>query len=70
MGHQSDLDGIRIRIDCGTDDPFCSADRAYVAGFTRPVTATFDPAAHDAAYWTRMLPAQLAFLGRGLQSGG
>ena len=68
MGHQADLDGIRVRVDCGTDDPFCAADRAYVAGFTRPVTSTFGPGAHDPAYWTRMLPAQLAFLGNALES--
>jgi S-formylglutathione hydrolase FrmB len=69
MGHQYDLDGIQVRVDCGTDDPFSSADKAYVAGFRRPVTATFGPGAHDVAYWTRMLPAQLAFLGRALESG-
>lgn len=69
LGHQSDLDGIRVRLDCGTDDPFLSADQAYVAGFDRPVTSTFEPGAHDASYWTRMLPAQLAFVGRALSSG-
>jgi S-formylglutathione hydrolase FrmB len=69
MGHQADLDGIRVRVDCGTDDPFYAADKAYVAGFHRPVTATFRAGGHDPAYWTRMLPAQLAFLGRALRSG-
>jgi len=68
FGHQSDLDGIPVRLDCGTEDPFCPADRAYVAGFDRPVTSTFRDGAHDAAYWTRMLPAQLAFVGRRLGS--
>jgi S-formylglutathione hydrolase FrmB len=68
FGHQSDLDGIAVRLDCGTDDPFCPADRAYVAGFSRPVTSSFTAGAHDPAYWTRMLPAQLAFVGRGLGS--
>ena len=70
FGHQSELDGIAVRVDCGTEDPFCPADRAYVAGFERPVTSTFEDGAHDAAYWTRMLPAQLAFAGRALRSGG
>lgn len=69
FGRQSDLDGIPVRLDCGTEDPFCSADRAYVAGFRRPVTSTFEDGAHDAAYWTRMMPAQLAFLGGRLGSG-
>jgi S-formylglutathione hydrolase FrmB len=66
FGHQADLAGIPVRLDCGTEDPFCPADRAYVAGFDRPVTSTFTDGAHDSAYWTRMLPAQLAFAGRQL----
>jgi S-formylglutathione hydrolase FrmB len=69
VGHQSDLDGIRVRVDCGTDDPFYAADRAYVAGFDRPVTSTFERGDHDPAYWTRMLPAQLVFVGRALARG-
>jgi S-formylglutathione hydrolase FrmB len=68
FGHQSDLDGIAVRVDCGREDPFYAADRAYVDGFDRPVTATFQDGAHDSAYWTRMMPAQLAFAGRRLQS--
>jgi S-formylglutathione hydrolase FrmB len=66
FGHQADLDGIPVRLDCGTEDPFCPADRAYVAGFDRAITATFTDGAHDPAYWTRMMPAQLAFVGRRL----
>jgi len=69
VGHQADLDGIRVRVDCGTGDPFYSADKAYVAGFDRPVTCTFRSGAHDPAYWTRMLPAQLAFVGAALSAG-
>jgi enterochelin esterase-like enzyme len=68
LGHQAELDGIRVRLDCGTDDPFYPADKAYVAGFRRPVTSTFQPGAHDDAYWTRMLPAQLRFVGAALGS--
>jgi S-formylglutathione hydrolase FrmB len=68
FGHQSDLAGIPVRLDCGTEDPFYADDEAYLAGFSRPVTATFEDGAHDPAYWTRMLPAQLAFVGRALGS--
>lgn len=68
VGHQSDLDGIPVRLDCGTDDPFYAADKAYVAGFHRTITTTFQPGAHDDAYWTRMLPAQLRFVGAALGS--
>jgi enterochelin esterase-like enzyme len=69
MGHQDDLDGIDVRLDCGREDPFYSADRAYVDGFDRPVISTFQDGAHEAAYWTRMLPAQLAFVGHALGRG-
>jgi len=70
LGHQADLDGMQVRLDCGTDDPFYAADKAYVAGFPQPIASTFEAGAHDPAYWTRMMPAQLAFVGRALQSGG
>ena len=69
VGHQADLVGVRVRVDCGTDDPFYSADRAYVAGFDRPVTSTFGHGNHDPAYWTRLMPAQLAFVGSALSAG-
>lgn len=66
FGHQGDLDGMAVRLDCGREDFFFSSDRAYVEGFRRPVTSTFTDGAHDAAYWTRMMPAQLRFLGHAL----
>jgi S-formylglutathione hydrolase FrmB len=68
LGQQDLLSGIQVRVDCGTDDPFYAADQAYVAGFGRPVAGAFEPGAHDAAYWTRMLPAELSFVGRALGS--
>jgi len=64
MDRQHDLDGIPVRVDCGREDPFYSADRAYVAGFDHPITSSFQDGAHEPEYWTRMLPAQLAFVGR------
>jgi hypothetical protein len=67
FGRQRDLEGIPLRLDCGTEDPFYPDDQAYVAGFRRPVTSTFEDGAHDAAYWTRMMPAQLRFVGHALR---
>lgn len=65
VGHQDDLDGIPVRVDCGTGDPFYRDVQDYVEEFPddADVTSTFDPGAHDGGYWARMLPAQLAFLG-------
>lgn len=71
VGHQEDLAGIAVRVDCGTGDPFYRDVEDYVAGFPdgahgAEVTSTFESGAHDAAYWRRMLPDQLAFLGAAL----
>jgi pimeloyl-ACP methyl ester carboxylesterase len=70
FGHQRELTGIPVRIDCGTGDPFHDATQAYVAGFPqggRPV-ADYQPGAHTMGYWRRVAPAQLAFVGRHLTS--
>ncbi len=68
FGHQADLAGIPVRLDCGTDDPFHDATKAYAAGFPssqHPVVG-FQPGAHEIGYWRRMAPAQLAFVGKHL----
>ncbi len=67
-GRQDELAGIPVRVDCGTGDLFYRAVENYVDGFPEDAqpTSTFEPGAHDAAYWRRMLPEQLDFLGVGL----
>ncbi len=62
-----DLEGIPVRIDIGTGDPFYRDVEEYVAGFPRGagVVSTFEPGGHTPGYWRRMLPAQLEFLGKG-----
>ena len=68
FGHQRDLAGIPVRIDCGTGDPFYRATQDYVAGFPRDQrpAAHYQPGAHDMDYWRRIAPAQLRFVGRHL----
>lgn len=65
QGRQADLAGIPVRIDCGTGDQFFRAVEDYAEAFpgAADVTATFEPGAHDPAYWRRVLPAELEFLG-------
>ncbi|MEO7350943.1 MAG: hypothetical protein ABIR34_06880, partial [Marmoricola sp.] len=60
--------GIPVRIDCGTGDPFWRATQSYVAGFSKGARPRvgYQPGAHDMAYWRRMAPAQLRFVGRHL----
>ena len=65
---QDDLDGIAVRVDVGTGDPFYRDVQDYVAGFPddADVVSTFEAGGHDAGYFRRMEPAQLAFLGEHL----
>jgi S-formylglutathione hydrolase FrmB len=71
-GHQDDLTGIPVRIDCGTGDPFYPAVEEYVDGFPddADLTSSFEPGRHEDGYWRRMLPAELEFLGRRVSSSG
>jgi len=63
---QPDLDGVPVRVDVGTGDPFYRDVQDYVAGFPdgSAVTSTFEAGGHTPGYWRRMLPAQLDFLAR------
>jgi enterochelin esterase-like enzyme len=65
-GHQSDLHNVAVRIDVGTGDPFYRDVQDYADGFAFvvDVTSTFEPGGHNPAYWRRMLPEQLTFLGQ------
>ena len=72
QGHQDELAGIPVRIDCGTGDQFYRAVEDYVAAFPDDagVMSTFEPGAHHPDYWRRMLPAELDFLGEHVTAGG
>jgi enterochelin esterase-like enzyme len=65
MDEQDQLSGIPVRVDVGTGDPLYREVEAYVDGFPddADLTSTFEPGGHTAAYWRRMLPAELEFLG-------
>ena len=62
FGRQCTLDGIRVRIDCGQDDPFYAATRDYARGFRARPAGGFQPGSHDVGYWRRMAPAQVRFI--------
>lgn len=61
-GRQHLLDGVAVRVDCGTGDGFLPNDRDYVAGFTTRPAGSFEPGGHDTAYWRRIAPAQMTFM--------
>jgi S-formylglutathione hydrolase FrmB len=63
FGHQAQLAGIPLRIDCGTGDSFYDATKDYVASLTPHPAGGFQPGAHDLTYWRARAPEQLAFIG-------
>ncbi len=62
------LDRLDLRIDCGRGDPFERAVEALADEIDAEVH--LEPGAHDAAYWTRVLPDQLAWLGDRVSAAG
>ncbi|MET9401496.1 alpha/beta hydrolase-fold protein [Kitasatospora sp. NPDC002965] len=61
--HQDQPHGRPIGVWCGTEDPFCDAARKLVGD---TVQARFTTGAHDAAYWRRILPDVVSFVGHAL----
>ena len=61
--HPEWLDGVPLRVDCGQSDQFFAATRAYVRRLARQPASSFGPGRHDAAYWQKVAPAELRFLG-------
>ncbi len=68
IGRQRSLDGVAVRVDCGTGDGFEPAVRTYVDGFATAPAGGFEPGGHTTAYWRRLAPQQLAFLARHLHA--
>ena len=67
---QKTLNGMPVRVDVGTGDPFYRDVQQYADGFPSDaeLTTTFEPGGHTPGYWRRMLPDQLAFLGKGFDA--
>lgn len=68
LGRQASLDGVAVRVDCGTGDGFEPAVQTYVDGFATAPAGGFEAGGHTSAYWRRLAPDQLRFLGRHLQA--
>lgn len=69
MDDQDLLADIPLRIDIGTADPFLAATRAYVDGFgdaarEADLQVEYGEGGHEISFTRRVMPAQLAFLGR------
>jgi enterochelin esterase-like enzyme len=62
LRHVDELVGVPLGVWCGTEDPFIGAARELIDK-TKPQVATLSPGAHDVAYWQRVLPDVLHFIG-------
>jgi len=60
---EAQLRGIPLRIDIGDNDPFVSAVKQFRAELTPTADGGVTSGFHDAAYWMRVAPAEIEFLG-------
>ncbi|GAA5152229.1 hypothetical protein GCM10023340_32210 [Nocardioides marinquilinus] len=67
FGRQAQLDGVLVRLECGTGDPFYRAVEDYADGFPGDLDPApqveLEPGGHDRGYWRRLMPGQLRLLG-------
>ncbi len=57
------LAGIPLRVDIGDNDPFDAAVEQFRAQLTPTPEGGVSPGFHDAAFWMRVAPDEIAFLG-------
>jgi enterochelin esterase-like enzyme len=59
---------LRVRVDCGTDDGFINAARAFATKLPNPNLGEFGPGLHDGPYWRSIAPAQIATITSAFQT--
>ena len=52
-----------MRLDCGKQDPFYEADKAFVEALPEPPAGGFSPGGHNDDYWSRVAPAEIDWIG-------
>ena len=57
------LRGLPVRLDCGEQDPFYAADLAFSEALPKPPAGGFSPGGHNDAYWSRVAPAEIDWIG-------
>ena len=58
------LNGLAVRIDCGTSDGFIHTARLFAAQLPEGNLGSFTAGYHDAPYWRSIAPAQLTTIAR------
>lgn len=57
------LAALPVRLDCGLQDPFFAADKAFAEALPRPPEGGFTPGGHNDGYWRRVAPDEMNFIG-------
>jgi enterochelin esterase-like enzyme len=61
FGRTSLLDGIPLRLDCGSEDGFAPVTRDLRAALSPVPAGGIEPGGHDVSYWRSQAAAQLRF---------
>ena len=62
------LSALRVRVDCGTDDGFINAARAFATKLPQANLGSFAAGQHDGPYWRSIAPAQIATIASAFQT--
>ncbi|MEE4276760.1 MAG: alpha/beta fold hydrolase [Thermoleophilia bacterium] len=68
IAHAGRLAGLRVRVDCGTEDPFWRDVVRLTAVLPEPASGGFSKGGHGADYWRGAAPAQVEFIARALEA--
>ena len=60
------LGGLPVRVDCGRQDPFYEADKAFAEALPEQPQGGFEPGGHNDAYWRRVAPPEMDFIAAAL----
>lgn len=60
--------GLPVRVDCGRQDPFYEADKAFAEALPKGPQGGFEPGGHNDAYWRRVAPPEMDFIAAALSS--
>ncbi len=66
IAHADRLAGVRVRIDCGTDDGFWGYVTHLTTVLPEPAAGGFSAGGHGGGYWREVAPAEVEFVGQAL----
>jgi enterochelin esterase-like enzyme len=66
IAHADRLTGVRLRVDCGKEDPFYCYVTSLTAALPEPASVRYGRGGHDYDFFRRVAPAEARFVGRAL----